>query len=47
MLRHLGFSVGQARLPMGPAPAFVEERAPVVWKNLLEARKSYPTRPAR
>jgi len=47
MLRHLGFKVGQARLPMGPAPAFVEERAPVVWKNLLEARKSYPARPAR
>lgn len=47
MLRHLGFKVGQARLPMGPAPAFVEERAPVVWKNLLEARKTYPARPAR
>jgi len=47
MLRHLGFKVGQARLPMGPAPAFVEERAPVVWKNLLEARKSHPARPAR
>jgi 4-hydroxy-tetrahydrodipicolinate synthase len=38
MLRHLGFAVGQARLPMGPAPAFVEERAPQVWAN-LQARR--------
>ena len=25
MMRHLGIAVGQARLPMGPAPAFVDE----------------------
>ncbi len=47
MLRHLGLKVGQARLPMGPAPAFVEERAPVVWKNLEAARATYPPRPKR
>ena len=45
MLRHLGLKVGQARLPMGPAPVFVEERAPVVWKNLCTARESYPQSP--
>ena len=38
MMRHLGFKVGQARLPMGPAPAFVEERTPQVWANLQAAR---------
>ena len=38
MMRHLGFKVGQARLPMGPAPTFVEERAPQVWANLQNAR---------
>jgi 4-hydroxy-tetrahydrodipicolinate synthase len=38
MMRHLGFAVGQARLPMGPAPAFVEERAPEVLANLLRRR---------
>jgi 4-hydroxy-tetrahydrodipicolinate synthase len=38
MMRHLGFSVGQARLPMGPAPAFVDERAPRVWADLVAAR---------
>lgn len=47
MLRYLGLKVGQARLPMGEAPAFVEERAPIVWKNLCAARESYPTRPTR
>ena len=40
MMRHLGFKVGQARLPMGPAPAFVEERAPQVWANLQTARSA-------
>jgi 4-hydroxy-tetrahydrodipicolinate synthase len=40
MMRHLGFAVGQARLPMGPAPAFVEERAPQVWAN-LQARRGH------
>ena len=30
ILRHLGLAVGQARLPMGPAPASVEARVPEV-----------------
>jgi 4-hydroxy-tetrahydrodipicolinate synthase len=38
MMRHLGIAVGQARLPMGPAPAFVEHRAPEVWSSLVAAR---------
>ncbi len=38
MMRHLGFSVGQARLPMGAAPAFVDERAPQVMANLVARR---------
>jgi 4-hydroxy-tetrahydrodipicolinate synthase len=38
MMRHLGFAVGQARLPMGPAPAFVDERAPEVLANLQRRR---------
>ncbi len=38
MMRHLGFAVGQARLPMGDAPAFVTERAPEVWDRLVKAR---------
>lgn len=38
MMRHLGFRVGQARLPMGPAPAFVDERAPQVMANLVARR---------
>lgn len=39
MMRHLGFAVGQARLPMGPAPAFVEERAPQVHAALQRWRE--------
>lgn len=38
MLRHLGFAVGQARLPMGDAPAGLDERAADVWANLEAAR---------
>jgi 4-hydroxy-tetrahydrodipicolinate synthase len=38
MMRYLGIPVGQARLPMGDAPAFVEERAEQVWANLEAAR---------
>jgi hypothetical protein len=38
MMRHMGFAVGQARLPMGPAPAWVDERAPQVLANLLARR---------
>ena len=45
MMRHLGFKVGQARLPMGPAPEFVETRAPEVWANLQRWRDAYPQRP--
>jgi 4-hydroxy-tetrahydrodipicolinate synthase len=45
MMRHLGFHVGQARLPMGPAPAFVEQRAPEVLANLQRWRDAYPERP--
>jgi 4-hydroxy-tetrahydrodipicolinate synthase len=45
MMRHLGFAVGQARLPMGSAPAFVDERAPQVWANLQRWRDAYPERP--
>lgn len=47
MLRHLGLSVGQARLPMGDAPAFVDERAPQVWANLQRWRDVFPLRPDR
>jgi len=45
MMRHLGLRVGQARLPMGDAPAFVEDRAPQVWANLQRWRDSFPLRP--
>ena len=46
MMRHLGLAVGQARLPMGDAPAFVEERAPQVWANLQRWRDEFPLRPS-
>jgi 4-hydroxy-tetrahydrodipicolinate synthase len=46
MMRHLGFCVGQARLPMGDAPEFVEERAPQVLANLARWRDAFPHRPA-
>ncbi len=45
MMRHLGIPVGQARLPMGDAPAFVEERAPLVAANLQRWRDAFPLRP--
>lgn len=38
MMRHLGLPVGQARLPMGPAPAWVDTRAAEVYANLVAAR---------
>lgn len=38
MMRHIGIPVGQARLPMGPAPEFVEERAPKVLADLMARR---------
>jgi 4-hydroxy-tetrahydrodipicolinate synthase len=46
MMRHLGFAVGQARLPMGPAPEWVEQRAPEVLANLRRWRDAFPERPA-
>lgn len=46
MMRHLGFGVGEARLPMGPAPQFVVERAPQVHANLQRWRDAFPNRPA-
>ena len=45
MMRHLGIPVGQARLPMGNAPAFVDELAPAVWANLQRWRDAFPDRP--
>jgi 4-hydroxy-tetrahydrodipicolinate synthase len=45
MMRHLGLSVGQARLPMGDAPDFVETRTPEVWANLQRWRDAFPDRP--
>ena len=47
MMRHLGFAVGQARLPMGPAPAAIDARAPEVLANLQRWRDAFPDRPAR
>ena len=44
MMRHIGIAVGQARLPMGPAPDFVERRAPEVLANLQRWRDAYPDR---
>ena len=41
VMRHLGFSVGQARLPMGPAPEFVERRVPEVLAALERARADF------
>ncbi len=45
MMRHLGIAVGQARLPMGPAPEFVDEMAPFVMANLQRWRDAFPERP--
>ncbi len=44
MMRHIGIAVGQARLPIGPAPDFVERRAPEVLANLQRWRDAYPDR---
>ena len=38
MMKHLGLDVGDARLPMGPPPAGLAERAAQVMKNLAAAR---------
>jgi 4-hydroxy-tetrahydrodipicolinate synthase len=45
VLRHLGLPAGQARLPMGPAPAAVEARVPDVLANLQRWRDAFPERP--
>ncbi len=47
MMRHLGIPVGQARLPMGDAPEFVEVRAPQVWADLQRWRNAFPLQPQR
>jgi 4-hydroxy-tetrahydrodipicolinate synthase len=47
MMRHLGVAVGQARLPMGAAPDFVERRAPEVLANLQRWRDAFPEHPDR
>lgn len=47
MMRHLGIPVGQARLPMGDAPEFVEVRAPQVWADLQRWRDEFPLQPQR
>jgi 4-hydroxy-tetrahydrodipicolinate synthase len=46
MLRTFGMKVGQARLPMGDAPDWLEPRAREVWANLLLWREAFPARPA-
>ena len=46
VLRHLGLPAGQARLPMGPAPAWVDERVPAILANLERWRSAFPERPA-
>jgi 4-hydroxy-tetrahydrodipicolinate synthase len=38
MMRHLGVAVGQCRLPLGPAPDGLDERAATVHANLVAAR---------
>lgn len=39
MMNHIGVPVGECRLPMGPPPSFVGERAAAVWAE-LEARRA-------
>jgi 4-hydroxy-tetrahydrodipicolinate synthase len=45
LLRVLGLPVGEARLPMGPAPAGLEDRAREVLANLERWRSAFPGRP--
>jgi 4-hydroxy-tetrahydrodipicolinate synthase len=40
MMNHLGLNVGEARLPMGPPPAGLAQRAAEVMANLVAARRS-------
>ena len=41
MMNHLGFRVGECRLPMGPPPAGLVERAAAVHANLEKARATH------
>ena len=45
LLRVLGLPVGEARLPMGPAPVALEDRARDVLANLERWREAFPARP--
>ncbi|MFT3854004.1 MAG: 4-hydroxy-tetrahydrodipicolinate synthase [Ilumatobacteraceae bacterium] len=45
VLRHLGLPAGQARLPMGPAPAWVDEKVPAILANLQRWRDAFPDKP--
>jgi 4-hydroxy-tetrahydrodipicolinate synthase len=45
LLRVLGLPVGEARLPMGPAPVALEDRARDVLTNLERWREAFPARP--
>jgi 4-hydroxy-tetrahydrodipicolinate synthase len=47
LLRVLGLPVGQARLPMGPAPEGLEDRAREVLADLERWREAFPDRPDR
>ncbi len=40
MMKHLGFNVGDCRLPMGPPPAGLADRAAIVHANLQKAREA-------
>jgi 4-hydroxy-tetrahydrodipicolinate synthase len=40
MMNHLGFNVGDCRLPMGPPPAGLADRAATVHANLQKARQA-------
>ena len=40
MMNHLGFNVGECRLPMGPPPAGLADRAATVHANLQKAREA-------
>ena len=40
MMNHLGFKVGECRLPMGPPPAGLADRAATVHANLQKAREA-------
>jgi 4-hydroxy-tetrahydrodipicolinate synthase len=47
MMNLLGLRVGQARLPMGPPPHGLEERASEVLADLDRWRQAFPGRPVR